>query len=108
MGVKPMTTHFRVISSDDYNKALDVIQKQRTLFVNTVEQFKKDITFLEGCLTIMSIEHDKTRYLTHDSLMFIKAHLSEMQSMLNDFDTVLSRKDDRESALLYNNNEEIR
>lgn len=100
-----MSPHFRVISNDDYKKALDVIQKQRTLFVNTVEQFKKDITFLEGCLTIMSIEHDKTRYSTHDSLKFIKEHLSEMQSMLNDFDAVLSRETNKDSELLYNNNE---
>lgn len=105
-----MERHFRVISNDDYNKALDVIQKQRTLFVNTVEQFKKDVTFLEGCLTMMSIEHEKTRYLTGDSLKFVREHLNEMQSMLNDFDAVLSRETketENGGKILYNNNEDM-
>lgn len=63
-----------------------LIEKQRTLFKNTVAQFKKDITYLRGCLDVMMIEHDNTRYISNDSMALIASHLSDMDSMLNDFD----------------------
>ena len=85
-----MSTHFQVISSDEYSKALDVIAKQRELFVNTVEQFKRDLTYMQGLMTMMAIEHKQTKYISEDAIIFIRNHIEEMQSMLNDFDARLS------------------
>lgn len=59
-----------------------LIEDQRTLFKNTVAQFKKDITYLRGCLDIMMIE----KYICDDSMKLITTHLCEMDSMLNEFD----------------------
>lgn len=100
-----MNKHFRVIASDDYNKALNVIEKQRALFVNTVEQFKRDLTYMQGLMTMMAIEHKKTNDVSEDAIIFVRNHIEEMQSMLNDFNVVLSRE---ESGILYNNNEDMR
>jgi hypothetical protein len=105
MGAKSMNKHFRVIASDDYNKALSVIEKQRALFVNTVEQFKRDLTYMQGLMTMMAIEHKKTNDVSEDAIIFVRNHIEEMQSMLNDFNVVLSRE---ESGILYNNNEDMR
>jgi len=104
-----MNKHFRVIASDDYNKALGVIEKQRALFVNTVEQFKRDLTYMQGLMTMMAIEHKKTNNVSEDAIIFVRHHLEEMQSMLNDFETMLKRHDTKESEnggkVLYNENE---
>lgn len=79
--------HFRVISNEE-NK------RNKRLFQNTVEQFKQDLVFLDGCLTIVEIEHQKTRYVTSESLKFIREHLFEMRSMLNDFNMRLENAQD--------------
>jgi hypothetical protein len=79
--------HFRVISNEEN-------ERNKRLFQNTVEQFKQDLVFLDGCLTIVEIEHQKTRYVTSESLKFIREHLFEMRSMLNDFNMRLENAQD--------------
>lgn len=63
-----------------------LIEKQRQLFKATIENFKYDITYLQGCLDIMLAEHHKTRFVCQDSLALVSSHLSNMKEMLNDFD----------------------
>lgn len=62
-----------------------LIEAQRRLFINTVKQFEKDLTYLRGTLASLwaASERDEP---TKKSLEFSLSHLSEMQSMLNDFD----------------------
>lgn len=78
-----------VIKMDNIMDTLErqsmLIETQRTLFINTVEQFKKDLIFLQGCMAVATVEQ-KNSDLSEESLMFILNHISEMQSMLNDFE----------------------
>ena len=38
----------------------------------------------------MAIEHKQTKYISIYAIIFIRNHIEEMQSMLNDFDARLS------------------
>ena len=75
---------------DILEKQSKLIESQRQLFVNTVEQFKRDLTYMQGLLTMMAIEHKQTKYISIYAIIFIRNHIEEMQSMLNDFDARLS------------------
>lgn len=75
-----------VIKMDILERQSRLIETQRTLFINTVEQFKKDLIFLQGCVAISSVEQKSSGDLSNESLMFILNHIGEMQSMLNDFE----------------------
>lgn len=81
MGVKPVNI---------IDRQSKLIESQRQLFINTVEQFKRDLTYMQGLLTMMAIEHKQTKYISEDAIIFIRNHIEEMQSMLNDFDARLS------------------
>jgi hypothetical protein len=63
-----------------------LIEDQRRLFKATVENFKYDITYLQGCLDVMLAEHQKTRFVCQDSLALVSSHLSNMKEMLNEFE----------------------
>ena len=78
---------------DILEKQSKLIESQRQLFVNTVEQFKRDLTYMQGLLTMMAIEHKQTKYISEDAIIFIRNHIEEMQSMLNDFDARLSSQE---------------
>jgi hypothetical protein len=62
-----------------------LIEDQRRLFKSTVEQFKKDVTFLRGCLANSWSICDKDEPL-RNGLEFSLRHLEEMESMLNEFE----------------------
>lgn len=70
-----------------------LIESQRQLFIATVEQFKRDLTYMQGLMTMMAIEHKQTKYISEDAIIFIRDHIEEMQSMLNDFDARLSQNE---------------
>lgn len=70
-----------------------LIESQRQLFVNTVEQFKRDLTYMQGLMTMMAIEHKQTKYISEDAIIFIRDHIEEMQSMLNDFELRMSQNE---------------
>ena len=74
---------------DTLERQSELIELQRRLFINTVKQFKKDLIFLQGCMSI-SILEQKNSDLSEESLTFILNHIGEMQSMLNDFEARLS------------------
>jgi hypothetical protein len=63
-----------------------LIEEQKRLFINTVDQFKRDLTFLQGLTTMLAIEHKNEKYISKDAMIFLCDHLSEMQSMLNEFE----------------------
>jgi ferritin-like protein len=63
-----------------------LIEEQKQLFLNIVDEFKGDLTYMQGLMTMMAIEHKQTKYISEDAITFIRDHLSEMQSILNDFD----------------------
>lgn len=69
------------------NKTI-IMSEQHTvrLFQATVDNFKRDLTYLQGCLAIISIEREKTHWVTQASLEHVKEHMSMMQEMLNDFE----------------------
>lgn len=67
-----------------------LIEQQRQLFIATVQQFKRDLTYMQGLLMMLAIEHKQTKYISEDAIMYIREHIGEMQSMLNDFDARLS------------------
>jgi hypothetical protein len=79
-GVEPMN------EVEIMDKQAKLIEDQRRLFKCTVEQFKLDLTYLKGVLTILAIEHKETKYISENGLMFVREHIGEMLSMLNDFD----------------------
>jgi len=64
------------------------VSKEHThkIFEATVENFKRDLIYLKGCLDIIKIEREKTHYVTTDSLEHVNDHLSNMLEMLNDFE----------------------
>lgn len=72
--------NFKVISNNDN-------ERNKKLFINTVEQFKKDLIFLQGCVAISVLEKKNLGDLSDESLVFIQDHLHEMLSMLNDFNS---------------------
>ena len=56
------------------------------LFEATVDNFKRDLTYLHGCISIIQIEREHTHHVTRQSLEHIIEHVSLMQEMLNDFE----------------------
>jgi len=70
-----------------------LIEQQRQLFIATVQQFKRDLTYMQGLLMMLAIEHKQTKYISEDAIMYIREHIGEMQSMLNDFDARLSQNE---------------
>jgi hypothetical protein len=63
-----------------------LIESQRQLFINTVDQFKRDLIFMQGMFSILHIEVMENNDISDKALTYILSYLSEMQSMLNDFD----------------------
>ena len=75
--------HFRVITTQE-------MESQRSLFINTVDQFKRDLIYMQGMFSILHIEVMENNDISDKTLTYILNHLSEMQSMLNDFDARLA------------------
>lgn len=74
-------------------KQSNLIESQRKLFLETVRQFEKDLIFLNGCLAIAHSELQHNGELSNQSVQFMQFHLSEMQSMLNDFNARLANNE---------------
>lgn len=70
-----------------------LIESQRQLFIATVEQFKRDLTYMQGLMMMLAIEHKQTKYISEDAIMYIREHIGEMQSMLNDFELRMSQNE---------------
>lgn len=69
-------------------KQSKLIDLQRRLFINTVEQFKRDLTFLQGSvMNLKTVNQDDKLNL---GFVQIFNHISDMHSMLNDFETRLA------------------
>lgn len=75
--------HFRVVTS----KEMDYKTK---VFIATVDQFKRDLTYLRGCLSIFVTEYEATRHISLKSVEHVQSLLEDMESMLNDFDARLA------------------
>lgn len=71
---------------DTLERQSELIESQRRLFINTVEQFKHDLIYLQGCLALATTELKNKCELSEESLRFILNHVGEMHSMLNDFE----------------------
>ncbi|HMU88134.1 MAG TPA: hypothetical protein PKL69_01810 [Agitococcus sp.] len=69
-----------------------LIETQRTLFINTVKQFEKDLTYLRGTLASIWASFDSDEP-SRRSLEFSLRHIDEMHSMLNDFDLRMSQNE---------------
>lgn len=73
--------HFRVITSQE-------MEYKTKVFINTVEQFKRDLTFLQGSvMNLKTVNQDDKLNL---GFVQIFNHISDMHSMLNDFDARLA------------------
>lgn len=73
---------------DTLERQSKLIESQRTLFINTVEQFKRDLIFLQGSVSnLKAVNQDDKLNLGFVQLL---NHVGEMNSMLNDFDARLS------------------
>ena len=73
---------------DTLERQSKLIESQRTLFINTVEQFKRDLIFLQGSVSnLKAVNQDDKLNLGFVQLL---CHVGEMNSMLNDFDARLS------------------
>jgi len=76
---------------DTLERQSKLIELQRRLFTATVEQFKKDLIFLQGCISnLKAVNQDDKLNL---GFVQILNHIGEMQSMLNDFDARLSQNE---------------
>jgi hypothetical protein len=62
-----------------------LIEDQRRLFKSTVEQFKKDVVYLKGCVSVLIEMCDDTDPIVN-GLPHVINHISEMESMLNEFE----------------------
>lgn len=62
-----------------------LIEDQRRLFKSTVEQFKKDVVYLKGCIDVLAEMCDDTDPIIN-GLPHVRNHISEMESMLNEFE----------------------
>lgn len=71
---------------DTLERQSELIESQRRLFINTVEQFKHDLIYLQGCLALATTELKNKCELSEESLRFILNHVGDMNSMLNDFE----------------------
>lgn len=74
---------------DTLERQSEIIESQRRLFIATVKQFEKDLTYLRGTLASVWAGLDKNDS-TQKSLEFSLRHIDDMHSMLNDFDARLS------------------
>ena len=73
---------------DTLERQSKLIESQRTLFINTVEQFKRDLIFLQGSVSnLKAVNQDDKLNLGFVQLL---CHVGDMNSMLNDFDARLS------------------
>lgn len=61
-------------------------EHMQKLFQATVENFKRDLIYLQGCLSIIQIEREHTHHVTFQSVEHIQEHINMMQEMLNDFE----------------------
>jgi hypothetical protein len=86
MGGVGIMEHFKVITS----KEMDY---KTQLFINTVDQFKHDLTYLRGCLSIFVTEYEATRHISLKSVEHVQSVLEDMESMLNDFDARLAENE---------------
>lgn len=65
-----------------------LIDLQKRLFINTVEQFKRDLSFLQGSvMNLKTVNQDDKINL---GLVQIFNHIYDMHSMLNDFEARLA------------------
>ena len=71
---------------DILEKQNKLIDTQKKLFIATVDQFKRDLIYLQGCLALATTELKNKSELSEESLRFILNHVGEMHSMLNDFE----------------------
>ena len=62
-----------------------LIEHQRLLFINTVEQFKKDLTYSLGMVDGIKNMCDPESVLQF-GLSMLRGHLNDMASMLNEFE----------------------
>lgn len=62
-----------------------LIEDQRGLFKATVENFKNDVIYLKGCVRVLIEMCDDTDPIVN-GLPHIINHISEMESMLNEFE----------------------
>ena len=62
-----------------------LIDDQRRLFKTTVENFKNDVIYLKGCVRMLIDMCDDTDPIVN-GLPHVINHISEMESMLNDFE----------------------
>jgi len=74
---------------DILEKQSKLIESQRRLFIETVKQFEKDLTYLRGTLASIWAGLDKNDS-TQKSLEFSLRHIDDMHSMLNEFEMRLS------------------
>lgn len=74
---------------DTLEKQSEIIESQRRLFIETVKQFEKDLTYLRGTLASIWAGYDRDDS-QRKSLEFSLRHIDDMNSMLNDFDARLS------------------
>lgn len=61
-------------------------QEQNEMFSVFINLISNEISFLQGCLEIMLTEHNRTRFVTQDSLAVVNAHLAQLQAQLKDFE----------------------
>jgi|LakMenE18May11ns_1017448.scaffolds.fasta_scaffold9952215_2 hypothetical protein len=74
---------------DTLERQSEIIESQRRLFIETVKQFEKDLTYLRGTLASIWAGYDRDDS-PKKSLEFSLRHIDDMHSMLNDFDARLS------------------
>ncbi len=78
-GVEPMN------DLEIMDRQAKLIEHQRRLFINTAEQFKKDVVYLKGCVRVLMEMCDDTDPIIN-GLPHVIDHILEMESMLNNFD----------------------
>jgi hypothetical protein len=86
-GVEPMNeVELKILSYKEIlEEQSNLIEKQRRLFKSTVEQFKKDVVYLKGCVRVLMEMCDHTDPIIN-GFPHVIDHILEMESMLNDFD----------------------
>jgi hypothetical protein len=62
-----------------------LIENQKRLFINTAEQFKKDVVYLKGCVRVLMEMCDDTNPIIN-GLSHVIDYILEMESMLNNFE----------------------
>lgn len=69
-----------------------LIEHQRRLFINTAEQFKKDVVYLKGCIRVLMEICDDTDPIIN-GLPHVIDHILEMESMLINFEARMKEHD---------------